>query len=182
MTDLAMGEGATVETLVRRAGSGDEVAFTRLVAAHNPAMARVAYVVCGDVELARDAVQIAWSIAWRRLGGLRDPGQVRSWLVAIAANEARQQVRSRRRHVVVDLSVADGAVDGRSDPGDLIGLVDLERALRRIKPEDRSLLALRFVAGLDSSEIAAQLGISASGVRSRLSRLLDRLRMDLDHV
>src|SRR5258706_752050 len=100
MTDIAVGEGATVEALVRRAASGDTVAFTRLVVEHNPAMARVAYVVCGDVELARDAVQVAWSIAWRRLGNLRDPEHVRSWLVAIAANEARQQVRRRRRHVV----------------------------------------------------------------------------------
>jgi DNA-directed RNA polymerase specialized sigma24 family protein len=44
------------------------------------------------------------------------------------------------------------------------------------------LLALRFAAGLDSSQIAEQLGLSASGVRSRLSRLIERLRLDLDHA
>jgi DNA-directed RNA polymerase specialized sigma24 family protein len=38
---------------------------------------------------------------------------------------------------------------------------------------------MRYVAGLDSSEIARQMGISASGVRSRLARLLERLREDL---
>jgi len=50
-----------------------------------------------------------------------------------------------------------------------------------LSAEDRSLLALRYVAGLDSTEIAAHLGGSASGIRSRLARLLDRLRVDLDH-
>jgi RNA polymerase sigma factor (sigma-70 family) len=51
-------------------------------------------------------------------------------------------------------------------------LVDLQRALRGLKPEERGLLAMRFAADFDSAEIAQQLGMSASGVRSRLARLL----------
>ena len=39
---------------------------------------------------------------------------------------------------------------------------------------------MRFVGGLDSTQIGEQAGMSASGVRSRLSRLLERLRKDLD--
>ena len=133
-------------------------------------MARVAYAVCGDAEAARDAVQGAWTIAWRRLPTLRDPAQVRAWLVAIAANEARQAVRKRGHRTIVDISESLDAAPG-ADPADGIGIVDLARALAGLKPDDRALLALRFVAGLDSTEIAAQLGMSASGVRSRLSRL-----------
>jgi len=180
MTDIAVLDATTLESTVRLAAEGDELAFARLVAEHHPAMSRVAYVIVGDPAVAADAVQAAWSIAWRRIGGLREPTQVRAWLVAIAANEARQALRRGRRHQIVDLSVAlDRQGDG--DPADTIGLVDLERALRGLKPDDRSLIALRYVAGLDSTEIAAQIGGSASGVRSRLSRLLDRLRTDLDH-
>jgi DNA-directed RNA polymerase specialized sigma24 family protein len=39
---------------------------------------------------------------------------------------------------------------------------------------------MRYVAGFDSSQIGAVTGMSASGVRTRLARLLERLRMDLD--
>ena len=179
MTDVAVQDTSAVATTVRLAADGDEVAFARLVAEHHAAMARVAYVIVGDAELARDAVQSAWSIAWRRLHSLRDPGHVRAWLVAIAANEARHAARRERRVTIVDIS---DALDrhGASDPADLISVVDLERALRKLGPDDRTLIALRFVAGLDSTEIAAQLGISSSGVRSRLARLLDRLRTDLE--
>jgi len=60
-----------------------------------------------------------------------------------------------------------------------VDIVDLDRVLRGLKAEDRSLLAMRYAAGLDSAEIARQLGMSASGVRSRLARLLQRLREDL---
>jgi RNA polymerase sigma-70 factor (ECF subfamily) len=185
MTDIAVQdatnpEATALEATVRLAARGDERAFDRLVSEHHAAMARVAYVICGDADVTRDAVQGAWSIAWRRLPSLRDPAQVRAWLVAIAANEARQALRRQRRRPVVDLSATyDHAAGG--DPADAIEVVDLQRALARLKPDERQLLALRFVAGLDSTEIARELGGSASGIRSRIARLVDRLRTDLDH-
>ena len=177
MTNVLVGTGE-IEATVRSAAAGDELAFARLVAEHHASMARVAFVVCGDVEGARDATQSAWAIAWRRMDALREPSRVRAWLVAIAANEARQLGRRRRRMPVVDISdELAGAMD--ADPDLSTDVVDLHRALRRLTPDDRTLLALRFGAGLDSNEIAVQLGISPSGVRSRLARLLERLRTDL---
>ena len=99
-------DATTLAATVKRAAEGDHAAFARLVAEHHAAMTRVAYVIVGDSAAAADAVQSAWSIAWQRIGGLRDPSQVRAWLVAIAANEARQSLRRGRRRPVVDLSAA----------------------------------------------------------------------------
>ena len=177
MTNVLAGDLA-IDTVVQSAANGDEVAFARLVAEHHVSMARVAFVICGDAETTRDAVQSAWVIAWRRLRSLRDPSQVRAWLVAIAANEARQIVRRRRRVTIVDLS-DDVVRAGGADEDGALDLVDLQRVLRGLKAEERGLLAMRFAAGLESAEIAEQLGMSASGVRSRLARLLERLRDDL---
>lgn len=179
MSHVVLAEAQPLEAMVRRAAAGDEAAFAHLVAVHHAQMARVAYVITGDPELARDAVQSAWLVAWRRLRSLREPAQVRSWLVAIAANEARQAVRKRGRHPVVDISVVDQA-STVEDPAREIRSLDLARALARLKLEDRVLLATRYVAELDSNEMARQTGLSASGVRSRLTRLLDRLRTELD--
>jgi RNA polymerase sigma factor (sigma-70 family) len=57
--------------------------------------------------------------------------------------------------------------------------IDLTNALARLSPDDRSLLALRYVAGLNSTELATALGLTPSGTRARLQRLLDRLRKEL---
>ena len=57
--------------------------------------------------------------------------------------------------------------------------VDLAHALARLDAEDRALIAMRYLAGLGSDEIARATGRSASGVRARLSRLLARLRQEL---
>ena len=181
MTDLTIQDATVPDPTVRLAAGGDQAAFAHLVGEHHASMVRVAYAISQNGEAAADAVQIAWSIAWRRLGSLRDHRMIRAWLVAIAANEARKGLRRQRGRPVLDISttVAAGAGD---DPADRIATVDLARALRTLAPDDRTLLALRFVAGLDSTEIAAQLGLSASGVRSRLARLIERLRKELDHV
>jgi RNA polymerase sigma-70 factor (ECF subfamily) len=177
MTDSLVRDVPAMEATVRAAATGDEIAFARLVAEHHASMARVAFVICGDAEATRDAVQSAWAKAWRQIASLRDPQHVRAWLVAIAANESRQAVRRRRRESVVDIS--EDLAPAGGDPIESLTVVDLRLALRSLRPEERSLLAMRYVAGLDSTEIGQHIGMSASGVRSRLARILEHLRMDL---
>jgi RNA polymerase sigma factor (sigma-70 family) len=171
-----------LSSVVADAVAGDEAAFARLVGAYHLSLVRVAYVVCGDALMAEDAAQSAWCIAWRRLGSLRDPDRVRPWLVSVAANEARQLVRHERRGGVICVHVADpqdAFPSSRDDPSGEIDGLDLAAALRRLSPDDRSLVALRYAADLDATELGHALGMSPSGVRSRLSRLLARLRKDL---
>ena len=163
---------------VRLAAAGDEVAFARIVTAHRDEMVRVAYVVCGDRDLAQDAAQAALWIAWRKLPGLRDPGRLRPWLLKVTLNEGRQLVRRRRRVAVVELYEAVASESSSGLPLE-IGEVDLANALAELSAEDRAIVALRYVADLDSAEIGPLVGLSASGVRSRLARVLERLRKDL---
>jgi RNA polymerase sigma-70 factor, ECF subfamily len=177
MTSLAL-DSTAIATTVERAIAGDDVAFARIVAAYHLDLVRVAFVVCGDEGLAEDAAQAAWWIAWRKLPSLRDPDHLKPWLVAVAANEARKLVKRERRHPVVELKVELDPSPG-SDPAGEIDHVDLANALGHLRPEDRALVALRYVADLDSTELAPLVGMSPSGVRTRLSRLLDRLRKEL---
>jgi RNA polymerase sigma factor (sigma-70 family) len=163
---------------VELAAAGDAVAFARIVAAYHGDMVRVAYVVGGDEQLAQDATQAAWSIALGKLRSLRDPARLRPWLVSVAANEARQMLRSQHRRALAEIRVRP-APDPAGDPPRVIDRVDLVNAFQCLEPGDRTLLALRYVAGLDSSEIGPLVGMSPSGVRGHLSRLLERLRKEL---
>ncbi len=163
---------------VALAVAGDEAAFASIIRAHHDDMTRVCFVICGDLDVADEAVQAAWAVVWRKLGSLRDPDRLRPWLVSVAANEARQLSRRRRRRAVVELAVAAAATPG-GDPAVHVGDLDLANALARLNPDDRALLALRYVAGFDSTELARATGRSPSGTRARLARLLDRLRTEL---
>jgi RNA polymerase sigma factor (sigma-70 family) len=166
--------------LMRLAADGDEVAFARIVDAYHADMSSVCFVMTGgDAELAEEAVQSAWPIAWRKLHTVRDPERLRPWLVSIAVNEARQLGRRRRRGRVLEISLASDSMSTPTDPAARAGDIDLRNALARLKPEDRTLIALRYVAGFDSAELARALGMSPSGTRARLARLLGRLRSEL---
>lgn len=178
MNGVLARDGNASDVIVRSAATGDQIAFATLVAEHHAAMARVAFVICGDPELTRDATQAAWVVAWRQLRSLRNPSSVRAWLVAIAANETRRALRRTHRGRIADISPELAELVHR-DPAEDVDLVDLASALAGLRPEDRQLLALRYEAGLDSSEIARHLGLSASGVRTRLSRTVERLRTRL---
>src|SRR6188472_3897536 len=92
-------------SLVEQAARGDEAAFARIVAACHDDMARVCFVVCRDTDLAQEATQAAWPIAWRKLDTIRDPERLRPWLIAVAANEARQLMRQRGRRALREIAI-----------------------------------------------------------------------------
>ena len=163
-------------SMLANAIAGDERAFAQIVTAYHDDMARIAFFVCGDLDIAEEAEQSAWAVAYRRLKDLRDPERLRPWLMSIAANEARQMARSRRRRTVRELAVAD---PGQPRNVDHAAMIDLADALGRLDPKDRAIVGLRFIGGFESAEIAWAMGMTATGVRVRLHRLLGRLRKDL---
>jgi len=165
--------------MVQSAAEGDEVAFGRIVAAHHDDMRRVCVFITHDDALADDAAQSAWTIAWRKLGSLREPDRLRPWLVSVAANEARKLVKKRGRRQAIEVTADGPEKPGGIDPATGIAGLDLRNAMRRLDPDDRALIAMRYVAGFNATELSAAIGLSPSGTRARLARLLHRLRQDL---
>lgn len=164
------------EGLVAAVRTGSLDAFAELIERHHGRMTRVAYLIVRDEALAADAVQSAWIRVWRRLSTLRRPESLRPWLFAIAANEAKQLARRRRRDIRIQAREESAQVDvGVSDR------VDLERALAGLSADDRMLISLSYLGGLSSKEIAEVLGVSPSAVRGRLARAIQRLRREMTH-
>ena len=121
---------AAIVALVPLAAAGDKAAFTRLVETFHADMARLAYFVCGgNRELAEDAVQSAWAIAWSRLGTLRDHDRIRPWLLSVTANEARQVLRHQRQMVAVHLEFAEERLAG-PDPFASAAALDMAQGAR----------------------------------------------------
>jgi DNA-directed RNA polymerase specialized sigma24 family protein len=95
-------------------------------------------------------------------------------------NEARQLLRARKRRSLLEVPVIQVEEPrGGLDPGSTINSIDLRNALGRLDPNDRALIAMRYVAGFDATELAVATGRTPSGTRARLARLLQRLERDL---
>jgi RNA polymerase sigma-70 factor (ECF subfamily) len=180
MNAVAQPAATGTPDLLERAQSGDRDAFTELVERHHDELVRICFAITTDIDAARDAAQLAWIKAWQRLRTVREPERLRTWLIAIAANEARQRIRADRRRRVREIApVLPNA--GDYTPIKSPAHLDLVAAVSRLDPDDRRLLALRYIAGITAEEIGAQIGLSGSGVRSRLSRLMAQLREELSN-
>lgn len=148
-------------------------AFTAVVVAHDHEMVGLCFVITGNRETAREATQSAWLKYWRSPPDLRDPSKLKSWLLTVAANEARQQVRRSRPTIAIDdlLLPARGG-----DPADDVALA---QAIETLTTDERHLVGLRYFMGLNSNEVGDHLGVSAGAVRVRLHRILVKLRKEL---
>ena len=142
--------------------------FAALAREHGRAMFRAARAVLDSDADAQDAVGEALLRAWQSFDRLRDPAAARPWLLKIAVNCARAQLR--RARPVLPLEEAAGSAAPAEEP---LGLWELVRAL----PEDQRLaVTLYYYDGLSVGEIARVLGVPRGTVKSRLARGRDRLR------
>ena len=173
------------DELVSAAQGGDVEAFAVLVERHRSVALRVAYGIA-DGE-ADDVAQDAFLKAFRHLGGFRTGGSFRAWLLRIVANEARNRRRGFVRRNALVLRVRDEPTGGGvEDPVE--GVVRRARrqevldAVARLSDRDREVLSLRYFAQLSEAEMAVSLGCPPGTVKSRLSRALGRLRVELGEV
>lgn len=168
--------------LVERARNGDVNAYEALVRAYEEIAFRVAYQVTGNAAEAEDAAQEAFVNAYYALGRFRAGAPFRPWLLRIVANEARtRRTSATRRSLLVERATAAStsgeAAPSPEDAAETSAFRDqLMAALRRLREDDRMILAYKFFFDLSEAEIADALDCPRGTVKSRLSRALDRLR------
>jgi RNA polymerase sigma-70 factor (ECF subfamily) len=170
------GGAAVQDLLVERARRGDRDAFSALAARVVDGCYSLAYAVLRDAELARDAVQTALLGAWRDLPDLREVERFDAWLHRIVVHACYAEARRERRWAT---TVRAFPTEHPTLPDTAISVADrdeLERAFRRLPPEQRAVVALRYYLDLPLSEVAATLGIPAGTARSRLHHATRQLR------
>jgi RNA polymerase sigma-70 factor (ECF subfamily) len=172
--------------LIKRARGGDLAAYDRLVRQHLEVALRVACVVCGANE-ASDVTQEAFVKAWRALDRFRNDAPFRPWLLRIVANEARNARRAaRRRARRVIRAVEDRpSADAAPSVEEAVLLIEQRRmvlaAVETLGDRDREVISCRYLAGLSEAETARVLGCRVGTVKSRCSRALARLRIQLEN-
>jgi RNA polymerase sigma factor (sigma-70 family) len=170
--------------LVARARAGDNASFGALVGRYQQTALRLAAAISGSVDDANDIAQEAFVKAHRSLPKLTDPATVRSWVLRIVANEAKNYLRSRDRRRRRDDQYGAWVVAAMPDPeASALSSDDartLTQALGKIAARDRQVLAYRYFAGLSEVETAVAVGVPVGTVKSRTARALTRLRTELE--
>ena len=171
--------------LVARATTGDVNAYEALVQQYQELAFRVAYQVTQNAADAEDATQEAFVNAYYALPRFRTGAPFRPWLLRIVANEARnRRAAAGRRNALAERAQAAQpsgetalSPEGAAEAGEVRST--LLTALRRLRVDDRLVLAYRLFFDLSEAEMAEALDCPKGTVKSRLSRALQRLRAEL---
>ena len=135
-----------------------------------------------DVSTAEDLLQETFLRVWRRIETAQsmEPQQREAWLFTVARNLMRDQhrrdsVRARATLAIHAESDASGAGDPASSHLLRETVAAVDRAVARLPLEQRVVLSLQAVGGMNSREIGAALGRPAGTVRYQLSRARRRI-------
>ncbi|MFN7588508.1 MAG: RNA polymerase sigma factor [Planctomycetota bacterium] len=172
--------------LVARARRGDRPALEALLASHAPGVRRFLTTMLGCPVRADDVAQQALQRACTRLDQLADDARFRSWLLAIAANAARNELRAEvlRQHAG-DEALAEVVAARRSALSSLVRREDAARvalAIDRLPIALREAFVLFAVEGLPYAEIAVVTGASEGTLQVRVHRAKALLRSQLGAV
>ena len=195
---------ATVDDadLLKRLLNGEQQAFRELVTTYQGAMRAVAYAIVGNRH-ADEIVQDAWLSVVRNLSGFEGRSSLKTWLLTITANAAKQRYKQNRREVLLDdLPSPHGTVDDErfssdghwllapyswhQDSPDALLSEDelrecLEQTLLSLPQLQSSVLVLRERQGLELEEICNLLELSLSNVRVLVHRARLKVFATVEH-
>lgn len=173
----------TDEELIRHTLDGETRAFDELVKRHSRKLHAMIMQMVGSEADAYDVAQEAFLKAFRSLRYFNGQSAFYTWLYTIAANQARNFLRKRKREKSYSLDndengdpleksmeLADKGL--AADPARGAHVTDLKtrlrQALAQLSPNHREVVTLCDIMGLTYLEISRMLNISEGTLRSRL--------------
>ena len=172
----------TDEQLMQRMQHGDVTALDELYDRHAAAALRVARGLCGDPELAADAVQEAFLAIWRsRDRYASGRGEFRAWAMTMVRNKVIDL--GRKQKIRAQSPLDEQLVDRLADSADTYEKAQARLEARTVldglaelPAEQREAIVLSFFGGLSHGAIAQRLGLPAGTVKGRLRLGLEKLR------
>ncbi|HSQ28700.1 MAG TPA: RNA polymerase sigma factor [Gemmatimonadaceae bacterium] len=177
-------EASSDAAIVARVLRGDAEAFRELVDRYRDQYARYALHMLGNQEDAEEALQDAFTRAYRALPRCEDPERFGAWLFRILVNRCRTAGTRRGRRArtfVADEAALLGASE--EHPEDRAAWrEEIERALHRLRPEQREAFLLKYVEEMGYDEMSQLTGVGVSALKMRVMRACERLRDLLSEV
>jgi RNA polymerase sigma-70 factor, ECF subfamily len=156
---IAVMEGERAQTR----GVANDASFDTLFRDEGGGVFRTLFAFTGGrADVAEDATAEAFARAFAQWDRLRDPV---AWIYRVAFRVAIDELRREKPRAQARDSVVP--------PPELQGLVE---ALKRLSPNQRAAVVLRYVLDLDIEEVAARMGTAQPTVRVHLHRARKRLR------
>jgi RNA polymerase sigma-70 factor (ECF subfamily) len=171
---------------------GDDVALVKALKANHPGakavlfdryvehVERVVYHVLGIDPEAKDVVHDVFVNAFASIHGLSEPSALKAWLSRVAALTAKKLLRTRKRRSWLKLFV-DSEEEVYYEPWregvnpeDVETVRETYALLSQMPVDERMVFTLRFIEGMELSEVGVACDVSLATVKRRLRKAMDR--------
>jgi len=175
------------EEVVSRVLDGETALFEIIMRRYNQRLYRVAHSILRNDAEAEDVMQDAYVRAYQHLGQFEGRAKFSTWLTRIAVHEALARAHRRRRVQELDAEPSGGYMDplisNTPDPEqqvsdhELVAL--LQTAVLALPTSYRSVLMLRDIEEMSTTETAQALDLTEENVKVRLHRARALLRREM---
>lgn len=179
----ALGERSDDE-LMTLAQAGLRSAFATLVERHAQRLVNLCARFVNDQQLGRELAQDTWVLVWQSREKYRADGGFIAWLVTVARNHCRNELRRRKTVTAHERQAL--SEEHATGAGQLDGLLIEERrrrvrqALSELSTPLREALLLRYGEELRYDQITHVVGAGESTLRSRVHHGLKALKEKLE--
>lgn len=174
--------------LAKQAQSGDMQAFEKLYIELSPEIYSIAYEITQNKEESRDLMQDCFVSAMENINSLKEPEKIKNWLIRIAANKSHDYIKKKKPSIFTEEQYC--MIENLEEVGSEVipekSLDAQERAeevnemLQSLSEDKRLCLLLRYKHNMSYAEIAQELGITESAVKSRISRAKDDIEKEAE--
>jgi len=174
-----------INSLVRAARAGDDLAFAELVRSYQDIAVAYATSILRDYHLAEDAAQEAFVEAYRELPRLREPAAFAAWFRTVIFKHCDRLTR-RRRHPVAGLEAALEVASPEPSPQESLELQETRasvwKAVAALPDSERAVVLLYYMGEHSTAVIAEFLTVTTNAVKTRLYAARKRLRKHMGHI
>ena len=171
------------ESLIALVGTGSQEGFRILYDNYSAALYGVIERIVVDEALAEDILQEAFLKIWKNFHAYSpEKGRLFTWMMNICRNLSIDFLRSSHQKVSKNIQSLETFVG--SEKGsvlmDKLDFIGVETALKKLKPEQLTLIQLAYFQGYTQEEIAEETGVPLGTVKTRIRAALQILRSELN--
>lgn len=171
----------TDDELVKGSLEGDRYAFEEIVRRYQNMVARTVKGMLGDSVFSEDIGQEVFIKLYHSLSEFRGEAKLSTYIQKIAINLTLNEIKRRKRYFslfsqkgnneMYEVEIADHDTQEKKDASELVS-----KALMKIDPKFRIIVAMRMLQGYSTKETAEILDLPLGTVLSRLSRAQEQMK------
>jgi RNA polymerase sigma-70 factor (ECF subfamily) len=173
-----------MKKLVKRLQRGEEEAYRELYASVQKKLLYFDYRITGSPDDTQEIVQETFERVFTKVGSLKNPDLLVSWIYRIASNLSKDRLKQNGRYSDEPLEETDVSSEEMTDEivFKKMDQQNLEAALGRVHAKYREILILHYINGCSYQDIAIILDLRVAQIRGRIYQAKQSLRRELNEM